>query len=262
LRIPSNADPFDDEVVRSVELFLPYRNEAVEIFMGLALYRDGPDARSALHRFFERLIPYLHRPHYLGTWRDWDFDNFRFLVHELFLYAVASLLRHERFESVVHLMTTDYYISEWADRRRSVVSFTDLREHVASLEHRTERLGLGRLSLRADLLKQRCTGLGFEFRQVMQADFVLFMRACFNGDGWWPETLLYAGIDLPGQAFEIFARSRSASYFQRVMVLFGINSKDDLLPILNELAENRPRWRFETFSPQHLLGFNDIATKP
>lgn len=46
-----------------------------------------------LHRFFEGLLPYLDRPEHVTSWSESDFDNFRFLVHELFLYAIAILLK-------------------------------------------------------------------------------------------------------------------------------------------------------------------------
>lgn len=103
IRIDGDVDPYDDAVVRSIESFLPYRNEVIELFLSLALYRDMLETRGIVHRFFERLIPYLERPPDAKSWRDWDFDNFRFVVHELFLYAVASLVRYERFESAAYL---------------------------------------------------------------------------------------------------------------------------------------------------------------
>ena len=108
LRIPVDREPFDDAVVESIDSFLPYRNEAIELSITLAIYRDSLETRAGLHRFFEQLIPYLTRPQHVSTCRERDFDNFRFIVHELFLYAVASLIRHERFETVAYLTSNDY----------------------------------------------------------------------------------------------------------------------------------------------------------
>ena len=268
LRIDSDADPFDDAVVRSIESFLPYRNEAIELFLSLALYRDTLETRTTLHRFFEQLIPYLDRTQHITHSREWDFDNFRFIVHELFLYAVACFIRHERFESAAYLMSNDYYVPGRSEYGRDVmVPFEVFRQYMKSLEYRNQRLELRRLSLRADLLEQRCKGLGIEFRHLMQADFILFLRDHLDRSDehwhWWPETLLYVGRH--SGAFEVFARSRSASYFDRAKVLLGIAAKDGLQPLLEAFAADGrrlPRWGFESFSPAHLLGFNEIATKP
>jgi hypothetical protein len=236
LRLDPNADPFDDAVVASIESFLPYRNEAIELFLALALYEDSRDARSTLHRFFERLIPYM------GA------DNFKFLVHELFLYSIASLIRRERFDAAAHLMAGDYYVPGNSDYGRDVmVSFGAFRSYMRSLEHRNERLKLRRLSVRADMLEQRCKGVGIEFRDLMQADFVLFLRDHLDRPDemrhWWPETLLYA--DRHSAAFEIFARSKSAAYFEGVKTLLGISSKDALARLLKTFAEDPrsvPKW--------------------
>lgn len=268
LRIDPSAEPFDDAVVENIDCFLPYRNEAIEILDALALYLDTDETRRALHRFFEQLIPYLDRPQHITTWKDWDFDNFKFIVHELFLYALAILIRHERFQSAAYLMATDYYVTGNSERGRdAMVPFEVFRDHMPSLAFRNQRLKLGRLSLRADMLKERCAGIGIEFRHLMQADFILFLRDRLDQSDvwgrWWPETLLYVGRY--SGPFEVFARCRSTSYFERAKILLGIEKTNSLASLLSAFQEDPrsvPKWEFTTFSPTDLLGFNDMVTKP
>ena len=83
-RLENEAGEFDDKVVQSIEEFLPYRNEAIEIFLTLAQYRNTPETHRQLHRFFEGLIPYMHNPENVTTSRTWDYDNFRFLYMSFF----------------------------------------------------------------------------------------------------------------------------------------------------------------------------------
>lgn len=269
LRIMDFADPVDDKVVHSIDSFLTYRNEVISLFLGLALYRDSQEMRTTLHRFFESLIPFLTRPDNVTIWHDADVDNFKFLIHELFLYAIACLLRYDRFDSAAYLMSTDYYVPQNSRYDRdTMVSFQVFRNPTKSLDHRNKRLGLRRLSLRADLLEQRCRGLEIEFRHLMQADFVLFLRSHIDAPRafryWWPETLLYvAGHDTG--PFEIFARCRSRKYFDRVKVLLGIGNKEALQPTLDSFDTDQarlPRWDWETFNPRYLLGFDNIGTNP
>lgn len=267
LRLDPNAEPFDEAVVQNIETFLPYRNQAVELFLTLALHLNSLEARTTLHRFFEGLIPYLDRPEHVQQWRKWDFDNFRFVIHELFLCAVAGLIRYERFESAAYLMSSDYYVAGRSDYgSNAMIPFGIFRQFMESLRHRNQRLALRRLSVRADLLKERCKGTGLEFRHLMQADFVLFLRENLDRPDerrWWPETLLYAsGHTGP---FEVFARSQSLSYFDRVKVLLGIESKDALRPLFESFASERgrvPVWEFDSFNPVALIGFDEIATRP
>lgn len=260
-RIASSTDnEYDDLLIQSLEAFLPYRNEAVEVFTTIATHLDNADSRRMIHRFFESLIPYMDRPAFITQYRDIDWDNFRFILHELFLYVLAVYLRYERFEAAAYLLDNRYYIP--ADQRPDTMdSFLVFRQHVASLEKRNARLKLNRLSLHANLLHERCKGLGTGFRHIQQADFTLFVRSR-STDGlfsyWWPHTLVYG----PRSVFEIFARSRSKAYLERVKVVLGVKDKTDLEPILKRISEQPPRWGFESFNTAYLLGFESLATEP
>jgi hypothetical protein len=210
----------------------------------------------------------MHRPPHVNQWKESDFDNFRFIVHELFLCAIAIFIRYERFDQAKYLLEQRYYFPVESDYGRDpMVNYTAFRQPVRSLYYRNKRLNLRRLSVRADLLKSRCVGVGIDFNHLMQADFVLFMRAeTGTGDGyrgWWPETLVYVG-QFYG-SFEIFARASSRQYFDQVKDILGINSVTDLQPLFNDYREGKrrlPNWDFDSFDPVVLLGYEKLATRP
>ena len=135
-----------------------------------------------------------------------------------------------------------------------------------SLEDRKKRLGLRRLSLRAGMLKERCVGVGIEFRELMQADFILFMRDGIehpdSGSGWRPETLLYAHHQ--HSPCEILARAQSAREFDKVKVLLGVDSKEALETAVEAMSQSGmslPRWEFQSFDPSVMLGLERLATR-
>lgn len=267
-RLSKPDGEFDDAVIKSIEEFLPFRNEAIQLFTTIAQYSPTTEFVQRTHRFFESLVPYMHRPSNINQYSEWDFDNFKFLVHELFLYALAVFIKHDRLTQAKYLLEQHYYLSGNADHGRNVmVSYVVLREYLRSLEHRNKRLGLRRLSLRADLLKERCNGTGIEFRYLMQADFIAFMRAEVEAENdykkWWPETLVWLGHF--NGAFEVFARSVSMAYFNNAKGLIAIESAKDLEPLLMSYQDGTrklPRWEFEGFSPSVLLGYEQLATRP
>jgi len=214
------------------------------------------------------MIPYMSKPQSISQWNEWDFDNYKFIVHELFMYALAVLLKHDRLEQANYLLQQQYYLPGNSDHGRDVmVSFIVFRDYMRSLEYRTKRLNLRRLSLRADLLKERCAGTGIDFRYLLQADFVAFMRAEVELQDdykhWWPETLLYLGhFNSP---FEIFARSVSKSYFNKAKVLLAIEEPKDLESLLKSYQDGKrrlPRWEFNGVNPAPLLGYEHLATRP
>lgn len=267
-RLDKPQGEFDDAVVENIEDFAPYRNEAIQLIMTISQYSPNDEFWQRIHRFFESLIPYMYHPLQITQWNEWDFDNFRFIVHELFLYALAILIRYERFDQAVLLLEQQYYLPGNSNYGRDVmVDSAVFWERIQSLRHRNVRLDLRRQSVRADLLKQRCIGVGIEFRHLMQADFVAFMRGeiAVKNDhtSWWPETLLYLGGS--HGPFEIFARSKSMKYFNLVKGLLNINSPADLRPLLDSYVDGKrqlPKWQFDSINPAKLLGYDQLATQP
>jgi len=266
-RITGSEGEMDDRVVKSIEDFTPSRNELIQVITALAQYTDPQAYVPRVHRFFESLVPYLSRPPQITQWNETDFDNFKFIVHEMFLYSIAVLLRSEHIESATYLLSQSYYVPGNSDYgKNATVSYTAFREYMKSLEIRNQRLKSNRLSIRADLLEQRSKSSGVQFRHVMQADFVCFLRDDLTHhdsyDRWWPETLLYATRHYG--PFELFARSVSKAYLSRTLSLLGVTSLDLLKAKLDEYASDRknlPRWQFKSFSPVALLGFDQLGTK-
>lgn len=262
-----DGSEFDDELIRNIKDFLPYRNEAIQLFITVAQYGQTQEFIGHIHRFFESLIPYTQRPSHVQQWNDWDFDNFKFLVHELFLYAVAALLKQDRLDEAADFLTRQYYLPGNSDYGRdSMVGYSVFSQSLGSLKHRNKRLSLGRLSLHSDLLKDRSAGVGIEFRHLMQADFVAFLRAeVENNDGWfswWPETLLYLGHF--NSAFELFARSASKAYFDRAKRVIGIQSRADLVPLFDKYKDGSrkpPSFNYRKLNPAALVGFENLATR-
>jgi hypothetical protein len=258
---------FDDRVAKSIEEFLPARNEFLQVLTTLAQYAETNSYSSRLHRFYESLIPYLDRPPHISQWNELDFDNFRFVVHELFLYGIAALLRGEHFGITDYLLGQPYYVPGNSDYgKNATVTFTALQEHVESLDIRNRRLKKNRASLRADLLEQRSHASGVAFRHVMQADLVCFLRGDMMGvdvwHRWWPDTLVYA--ERHHGPFEIFARASSKAYLPSVLKVIGAADLAALKVQLESYAKDKnfPRWSYHSFSPTTLTGIEQLGIRP
>ncbi|MDE0085526.1 MAG: TIR domain-containing protein [Candidatus Poribacteria bacterium] len=262
-RISDVAGELDDAVIDNIEKFIPHRNEAISLFITIAQYGPEEENIAKLHRFLESLIPYMEKPHTDRT--DCSVDNFKFIVHELFLYAVSVLIKYERFEQANYLIQNQYYIdSDPYHGQAAMVQFPVFREFMPSLEKRNQRLELQRLSLRSDLLNERSQSSGIDFRYIMQGDFVLFMRSEIQQVDfrWFPDTLLYA-CRYP-KTFEIFARSVSRNYFEKVKCLLNVRQPDDLRELMEAYKTDRrpPNWDdYESLNPAVLLGYEHLATK-
>ena len=199
-RIERGDRDFDEELVENIEAFTPYRGELVEVIAAVSRYGQLDGSWDLVHRFFERVLPLMHRPQDGQSWKTWDFDNFRFIIHELFLHVVATLLRHRAFAGVECLVGKHFFVPEWArGGDNALVSFAHFSQPIGSLDHRNKRLELRRLSLHADILNHHASTAGETFEGIMQADLLLYLRDCLDSirsdkwQQWWPISLLYAG---------------------------------------------------------------------
>jgi TIR domain len=266
-RISQPQSEFDEAVIRNIEEFIPFRNEMIQLFTTIAHYSPTPVLIQRTHRLFENLIPYLHCPENIKSWCEGDFDNFRFLIHELYLYALAIFIKSECFDQARYLMEQKYYYPDrYKSRTNVMLGYTLFREYIKSLDLRNERLKLNRMSLRADLLSDRCKGIGIDFRYLMQADFIAFMRSEIEEEKehgrWYPDTLLY--LDRSHQPFEIFARSASKKYFDTIKCLLSINSVEDLEPLFQKYkngSRKLPQRDFQSLNLVSLMGIEQLATQ-
>lgn len=265
LRISRKEGFWDEQIYQSIDSFISTRDEYIHVLSTLCQYTDPGPYAPAIHKFFEALIPYHSRPPSVSAWREDDFDNFKFITHELFLYTIAIMLRGEHIDVANYLLHQKFYVVDEASATNSTPNYTIFREYIRSLDARNERLKLGRLSLRADLLEQRSKSSGIQFRHIMQADFICYLRADFTNentfDGWFPETLIYASRNRG--AFEIFARAKSRAYLAKILSLIGVSSLQALKEKISEQASNRriPTWQYSSFSPRSLLGLDELGTQ-
>lgn len=266
-RIEFDGDDFDEKVVGSVEAFIPARNEFIQVASTLVQYSNLIDFSGYLHHFFESLIPYFSPPPYINSWNESSYDNFKFIVHELFLYVMALLLRAENFEAANYLLSQSYYVPRNQDYGKDPTSsYTVFRDHLKTLEWRNQRLKARRISIRADMLERRSKTSGVQFRHLMQADFVCYLRSYLASSEWtqqwWPETLLYA-MRQHGP-FEIFARASSKRYLNRILPILGIDSVDKIRAKLSNAHQERfliPKWDYEEINPAGMLGLQNLGTK-
>jgi hypothetical protein len=266
LKLTGNQDDkTHNQVAASIEQFAPFRAEYIQTIQNLSQYAITKEATHKLHRFFERAAQYMYRNETMTSYHPYEFDSFKFIVHELFLYTNAVLIRDEHFTLVDQLLGTPYYFGEpGRGGITEAVRYYDLREYMRSFESRDKELG--RLSSRADILKANAEQSGVEFRHIMQADFMLYLRAAIASDGyhgWWPETGVYATHYY--NPFEVFARAVSTAYFDRMKAVLGIESTSDLRMLFDRVSQDHhmtPRWGSYGLDLKMLSGFDKLCARP
>jgi len=233
---------FDEEVLKSIELMRPYRDEALSIVRGICQYMPTVEMAEKVHRFLERIDRHTEPPENVNSYTDWDCDNIKFFITEFFLNTQAHFIKSENFQLAATLFDRPYYLQRrFSSTPDGMHTFASFCFQIASLDARNNRLGLRRYSPEADLIKERCSSPTLDFRDVMQADFVACLRHAVLGNLaghlWWPNTLVYVGH--PARPFEIFSRSVQRSYFDKMKVVLGVESISQFSELVDQLTGDR-----------------------
>ena len=189
---PDDRNHWDDLVVQSLRGLRPTRDQFVAM-VDLLLDREPTDRSiEILFEFFERLPRFTYAPESLGSYNENWFDNFRFFNRELFLYFIGTLIKRRHYTIADHFLSETYYFETRNENRKG--RFDVFHQYVISLDqYRKDRLRLRRVSVTADLVKERVDPGLLDFKEVMQTDLILSARG-FLDQGkakvlWFPITL-------------------------------------------------------------------------
>ncbi len=261
-------EPLDEQIVGGIRSLLPHRREFEQFITLVADGADTDDTRREVFEFFQDSTRYFSPPEGVNTWRDELFDHYRFFLYEAFLYAVTILVKKRRFRFATSLLERDFYVERrGADGRFH--SFGVFRPYLRSLdEFRNRRLRTQRISVTADLLKERATGGVVDLEDLMEIDFALFLRGVLLslGDVWFPQTLVHAN---EFKTLRMFRIAESRLYFSELAQLLGVKSKAELMAAYIKSSFHLKYSDMVAFgqglhrlSIRHLGNFEKLDTRP
>ena len=256
----ADGPTYADEFLKSIQSFIPYRNEALEVIKTVASQNVLDEAYDEVQRFVERLLPYTVVQEGRNQWNATEFDNYRFVIYELFLLSVAAALKEENFAFAGALINQEYFAPAVTKfNGKSVVSFTVLQtQEMHTIENINHQSNQRKVSYRADLINERGPEAGLTIADIGQADLVLALKARTSDDHWWPDTLLYVDRF---KALPIFARSRSRRYFTRVAKALALDL-DKVQAVVTEVDSHGGLFRQHIFGPKLsvLTGLDELCS--
>lgn len=258
---------YDEPVLKSISDFSVLRDDFTNFLETYLSYSIEIDIER-LHRFLEKLLDYLlnldgigYDSRTLGSIKN---DNFRFFFYELFLYFTNIMFEKERFKELAYILNNPFIIHIQRKEKTREFSFSYFRNPVATLnKFRNEKLQLNRISVTADLIKERATGK-IKFHQLQQADAILYYVSILQGKTgdnryWFPETTCYHIYSFP-----IIDKAISKRFFEKLKSIFDVNSKEELIQKVDDLnsvnGDKLDRFNYELPKISYGLKLDEICT--
>jgi hypothetical protein len=241
----SQPGEHDEFLIQALERTKPLCAEFVSVAAAIAEMDNRPAATALYKGFGEILSLYRLDPSVGGSYRDYYFDYYKFLGHELFVTFFAMLIREERWETVADLLGQGIFVANAAAYRADVMQFDEISQYIWLFEHRSSRLGLNRTSLHADILKERHSegdlAKLIPLGQFMESDYFLALRSVAQGGDdpfnyWHPWSVLY----MPPSGPRFILEAKARKYAERLLGPLGVKDIDGLRRVVGKLTDHLP----------------------
>jgi hypothetical protein len=241
--VTPDGQDYDEGVYQAIEGTKGLRDQLAEYVDAVAGF-SGDDPRSVVpfQKLMESIAEHFGPPQVNGTYYPGWADFYTFFALEALLVQVATLIRHSCWASLRRLLDASYLVRS-DQGELNAKTFTTFDAQLRSLdEHRNHRLKLNRMSVSADLLKERCSPEKTAFNEMLQADLLLALRGIVDSAKvskhwprfWDPRTSVYASY---GSKLPLFLRFADEETRKAIHTVLDVGSGAQLRELLEKSGE-------------------------
>ncbi len=220
------------QICENINQYTPLRDDFIKFFDILTKSNVDFDIDIVI-QFMEELTIFFSPLDNRSSWGSFEFDNFKIIVHELLLYLVAVGLKNKNYQFIEEILYSSYFTKDKYNYNNEAKSFdvfygyTDIIKPYYNKTHSQNYF-----SAMADFIIKRIPDF-LSKSLLVQADLLCHYVAELNYLRWFPITYIY---DTSGR-YELFYRLESKRHFEKVKILFNVETIDEFKGKLNELEE-------------------------
>jgi hypothetical protein len=235
------------EIYDKLNSFMPLRNDFIAFFDKITREEYEFDI-DILLRFLEKL-PLLKRPlDNRSSWSSAEFEHFKFIIHELFIYLIVVGLKNENYKFLEELFYYKYFFQDQYQYRNEPKPFTEFYNLTEILDdYYKKAFSKNFLSPMADFLMKRIPE-GYSAELLVDADLLCCYIAELNGLQWFPLTYIYKDEQ---RNVQLFHRLSSSRHFEKVKVLFGVTTPEEFKEKLRKLEKNHTSFKDVRYANSH-----------
>lgn len=205
--------------------YTPLRNDFI-FFIDKILKAESDFDLDVLIKFFEKLPSLKYPQDNRGSWTNSEFDNFRFFIHELFLYSIALGLKNENYKFVEELLYSSYFFQDKYRQKSEPGRFDEMYNPVEVFDqYYNQTYSEKYFSPMADLMMKRIPE-NISRDNLIDADLICHYIAALENLYWFPITYVYRS-HYDGK-IDLFNRLVSLRHFEKVKMLFNVKTPQEL----------------------------------
>lgn len=231
--IDSNSNDIAQEVENQIDNMLTLRDNFIELIETLINY-DSIQGDKIIGFFEDLYNKFISIKSSFHSYNQLQFDHYKFLIKELFVYTVSALLKYEYYPVLSDILYGRYFVYNGQAHREKIGRGYELFSfYIKALDdiqvHKTEKKYF---SYSAEKMIRRSTEK-YNKRMLTQTDLFLYYISALKADEqyyWFPRSYVYA-VDTK---LDIFVRLESKRYFEKVKCLFNVETKDELIDLFSK----------------------------
>lgn len=197
----SKFTEYDEAIITQINEGITISFNFIEAALLASKYKNV-DAIKTIYDFFGCALKlYNVSDDFSGKYLETDFDGYKFLIYEMFVSFIASLIKYNNWEIIGDILTDNLFVEKKYVSK--YVPFDRINRYVTSLDKiRNKRLSLNRVSVMADLIKERFVQSELSElitqKEFLEADYFLFMRTVCHIDNlkylrdlWYPYSCVH-----------------------------------------------------------------------
>ncbi|ESU19937.1 SEFIR domain-containing protein [Flavobacterium cauense R2A-7] len=235
----SNAydiDTFGEELFNNLISYKILREDFIQ-FLNITTKPENNLDVDELINFFEKKLIYNRPKDESTSWNSNNYDNFKVIFQELFLYTITICLKNKNYSLVGDLFHSKYYFKSNYGQIETK-RFTEIYEYHQNIENYILRK------------YNRSSGFGHFVitnlsDKVSKNDFIFADTLCHyigelfsNGhslDNWFPATYVYKETGNN----DFFEKMSSERHFNKVKNIFDVSSIEELKKLLKDYSESK-----------------------
>lgn len=234
----------DEAIVEQIDVGKNISTRFIEFVQLVCEYKDEESLR-IIYEYFGSFLKLYDKPdNFNGSYHLEDFDGNRFLVYEMFVAFIGSLIKYNRWELIGKLLSKDLFVDKIPNGEYQ--SFEEIRQHIRSLDDiRNSRLHLNQQSISADIINEHFTqeqiSRLLSHQEFMDADFFLYLISRYRvitGKSTW-DWIPISCAHLEGVP-SFLIKSERTEFLSQILIATGIEDKNTLIKVLNTIKTDSP----------------------
>lgn len=224
------------KIVQDSSAMRPIRNLYCDWLLLEIEFTEEQELAEVLTSFFESLLILPTLPAGLRSYQTNWFDAQSIFIYEVFLYAIASMIKKGAFKLINEVFSSHFLVQEnELSQKKDFVSYdhfftsSNTIQHALSQEHRYHNPV-------AEFIKRNADRNDIKFSDIIEADLMCLAYSCTNEKiHWYAATIGYAGYHTIS---DIFLRATQHKGFMKLKDALGVESADDFRALMQKHQAN------------------------